>query len=224
MANRFTSDDKFIVEQLVHEYNRVSSGFHKAVDNYYKILPLIFSLLAFITGIIARAGISILYSIVPLFLMVFLHFENQIRNTIVCASKYLSHLETRINDKLHTPLYLYESKLTIGRVLYYSFNKYSFIKYLSFIPFVVIGIFIYIISLDRFYYYLKIKKVVEIFNTKYDSMDFWIFYLVVIGVVSISTILSVIILSIFTISHYEDVMNKKYKDLLQKTINDNPLK
>ena len=219
MATSLSNEKKFIVEQLVHEYNRVSIGFHKAIDNYYKILPLVFSLLAFITGIIARAGISILYSIVPLFLMVFLHFENQIRNTIVCASKYLSHLETRINNEFHKPLYLYESQLTIGRVLYYSFNRLSFMKYLSYVPFLAIGIFIYIISLDRFYYYLKLKKYVELFDLKIHPMIVWYSYFIIIGAISISTIVSVLKLSIFTIKHYEDVLKNKYEDILQNMSN-----
>ena len=225
MSTAAIKDKKFIVQQLVSEYTRVSEGFHKAVDNYYKILPLIFSLLAFLTGVIAQSGIKILYSLVPFFLMIFLHFENQIRNTIVCSSKYLAHLERRINENFVEPIYLYESELTIGKVYYYSLNKISITKYLTFIPFFIVGIALYIITLDRFFYYLSLKKEILLLGiTINDTMVFFWAYAILLCLVTISTFYSVIKLTLYSINHYESVLEQNYKSIVSRATASNNIK
>jgi hypothetical protein len=188
--SQFTTRD--IVDQLAAEYNRVVEGFSRAVQNYYRLLPTISGgvFIMYAAGLQGGNSAKPVLALVPFLLLAIFLYESQVRTTIVGEAAYLRLLETRINYLMRWPVLLHESRLTLGRRMYYSASVTSALKYCAFIPFFVVGFLLAMNAIDHTRSYLRAMSTVDVLGLRLSPDLVWRGYCMVLLVVALLSAVS----------------------------------
>lgn len=144
---------------LFKELARISTPFHTAIDNYYKIAGIALAALGAATAIIAAKEVEILLGVVPFLVLCTVMLEAQIRNTILCAGKYMAIMEARINREAGFKALLYEQRLTFGKALYHNMWGLLLNRVPGILAFLVVSGAIFAFGYDRFVDHLNEPRV-----------------------------------------------------------------
>jgi hypothetical protein len=124
------------IDILLKEYAIIDQHALHHINNYLKILAVLFSLLTLFFGIAIYRKINEAYIILPFLFLAILMVENHIGVSVHCYLKYLATLEDRINYlATNEPVLLFRSKLDVG--YFYGFHKLDRIRRL--LPFLLFG-------------------------------------------------------------------------------------
>lgn len=146
------------VDLLFREISRISDPFHKAIDNYYKILPFAVTVIGVAVGLVAKGGAPQYFALVPFMVLAIVLVESQIRTTIMCSAKYLCIMERRVSHEAGFKALLYERSLSLGNFIYYKPLPMFFYKAIGFLPFAVILTILYWFSTAKFMDYILDSK------------------------------------------------------------------
>lgn len=216
VSNSPIPNKEFIIQQLISEYERRSGVFHKAIDNYYVVLGIMFSALAALLYAAGATDDLLTIAAIPYVVLTFFFLDGQLRTTLFANSRYLMYLERRINDKVDYPLFLWESHLTPGQLFYYKPTRYMLLRAAAFASFVVLAIGTFVFAIDQFLDFLQPDETVHILGLAISGARAEAFYLLITFAIAAISLVSWLLIYTRLPNVYEEYIEDTSQKILSQ--------
>jgi hypothetical protein len=205
------SRTRFIIEQLLIEYQRRSDVLHKAIDNSYAVFGITFSALAALLILNVNEIHPAIPGAIPFVILCLLYLDSQIRTSVFTNAKHIALLESRINNLADYPLLLWESKLSPGNIFYYKVNKHLIFRAIAITPYLILACIVFGISLKQFSTYLFQNLSFSVGSIIISAPLVWVIYVIVLFIPTIACLFLWFYTYLSLQKEYEKFITDAYK-------------